>query len=159
LTVLTSVISGFAVAGDSSEDFLGLGIWGLGVIWLVLGWREQLPPQRTSYALGSLATLVGVVALGFDSPGIAAILGVATAGGLFAMSVAVRSTILLGFGAAGTFVFVPQLIIEFFGDSIGIPLALFIAGVLLVGISLLAIRLRRSVKPESGAQKSDPSVF
>jgi hypothetical protein len=75
------------------------------------------------------------------------------------MSVAVRSIILLGFGAAGTFVFVPQLIIEFFGDSIGIPLALFIAGVLLVGISLLAIRLRRSVKPESGAQKSDPSVF
>ena len=46
---------------------------------------------------------------------------------------------------AGIFVFVPQIIFEYFGDTIGVPLALFVTGVVLLGAALLVARLRTEV--------------
>jgi hypothetical protein len=92
----------------------------------------------------------------FDSPGPGVILGVATAAALLAMSVRVHSTILLGFGTAGVFVFVPQVIVEFFGDSIGVPLALFVAGVVMLALALLVARLRLRVSQGARHEAPEP---
>jgi hypothetical protein len=125
-----------------------LAIWGIGVAWLLLAWGQQLRPPTTAYALGSLAVLFGPQMMRFDDATWPLLLGLVTAGLLLTFSVALRNTILLGFGAAGIFIFVPQIIFEYFGDTIGVPLALFLTGAVLLGAALLIARLRTEVVSE-----------
>lgn len=140
------------------EEFFGLAIWALGVAWALLAWGLVVSPERTGYVLGSGAMLIGAQAFAVAPPGDLGwglLLGVVTAGALLAAAVAVRETILLGFGAAGIFIFVPQIIFEFFGDTIGVPVALFLTGVLLLGTALLVARLRVEVVKEEPLQGGD----
>ena len=127
------------------EEFYGLAIWAIGVAWLLLTWGDQLQPRITGYALGSFAALLGPQVMRFNDSGWPMLLGLATAGVLLTFSVGLRNTVLLGFGAAGIFIFVPQIIFEYFGDTIGVPLALFLTGVVLLGAALLVARLRTEV--------------
>jgi hypothetical protein len=136
------------------EEFFGLAIWGIGAAWLLLTWGGHLQPDITGYALGSIAVLFGAQFMRIDDVTWPLLLGLVTAGVLLAFSVTLRNTILLGFGAGGIFLFVPQIIFEYFGDTIGVPLALFITGVVLLGAGLLVARLRTEVvaEPEPGEQ-------
>ena len=127
------------------DEFFGLAIWGLGIAWLLLTWGGHLRPEITGFALGSFAALLGPQVMRFGDSAWPMLLGLATAGALLTVSVTLRKTILLGFGAAGIFVFVPQIIFEYFGDTIGVPLALFVTGVVLLGAALLVARLRTEV--------------
>jgi hypothetical protein len=130
------------------DEFYGLAIWGIGIAWLFLSWGRHLQPQLTGYALGSLAALFGPQVMRFSEVAWPMLLGLATAGALLAFSVGLRNTVLLGFGAGGIFLFVPQIIFEYFGDTIGVPLALFLTGVVLLGAALLIARLRTEVVSE-----------
>lgn len=150
-------LSGLGHLDQPPESFYGLAIWGIGIAWLLLGWGDLLPPQRTAYALGSLAVLFGPQIMGFDGSAWPVVLGVATAGGLLALSVILRSTVLLGFGAAGIFIYAPQVVFSFFGDTIGVPVALFITGVVLLAGALLVARLRTSVTAEPDTSEHDES--
>jgi hypothetical protein len=137
------------VAGLSMADLLdwsGLAIWGAEVAWLALTWGRLLLPERTGYALGALAALVGPRMLGPGALGSARgwlLLGLATAVACVAASVGIRRTLLSGMGVAGLFAYVPMLVFEFFGGALGAPLALFLTGVVLVGAALLLARLPR----------------
>jgi hypothetical protein len=130
------------------QEFYGLAVWAIGVAWAVLAWGNHLQPQITAYALGSFAALLGPQVMRFSDNAWPMLLGLATAGALLAFSVGLRNTMLLGFGAAGIFIFVPQIIFEYFGDTIGVPLALFLTGVVLLGAALLVARLRTEVVSE-----------
>jgi hypothetical protein len=130
------------------QEYYGLAVWGIGIAWLLLAWGRHLQPVTTAYALGSFAALLGPQVMRFNDSTWPMLLGLATAGALLTFSVTLRNTILLGFGAAGIFVFVPQIIFEYFGDTIGVPLALFLTGVVLLGASLLVARLRTEVVSE-----------
>lgn len=126
-------------------EFYGLAVWGLGIAWLLLAWGRVLRPEPAADALGSLGALLGPQVMRFEEPAWPLLLGLVTAGALLGVSVALRQTVLLAFGAAGIFLFVPQIIFEFFGDTIGVPLALFLTGVVLLGGALLVARLRSEV--------------
>jgi len=130
------------------EEFYGLAIWAIGVAWLLLAWGRHLRPPTTAYALGSVGVLLGPQVMRFNDVTWPMLLGLVTAGVLLTFSVTLRNTILLGFGAAGIFIFVPQIIFEYFGDTIGVPLALFLTGVVLLGGALLVARLRTEVVSE-----------
>ena len=146
-TVATA-LSLLAHLDQPPEEFYGLAIWGIGAAWLLLTWGGHLSPPATGYALGSLAVLLGPQFMRFDEAAWPLLLGLVTAGILLVFSVTLRNTILLGFGAAGIFLFVPQIIFEYFGDTIGVPLALFITGLALLGAALLVARLRTEVVTE-----------
>lgn len=135
------------------QEFFGLAIWGIGVAWLFLAWGNHLQPQITAYALGSFAALLGPQVMRFSDNAWPMLLGLATAGALLAFSVGLRNTMLLGFGAGGIFIFVPQIIFEYFGDTIGVPLALFLTGVVLLGAALLIARLRTEVVAEPDTEE------
>ncbi len=135
------------------DEFYGLAIWGVGIAWLFLAWGGHMRPQFTGYALGSLAALFGPQVMRFSDNAWPMLLGLVTAGALLAFSVGLRNTILLGFGAAGIFIFVPQIIFEYFGDTIGVPLALFLTGVVLLGAALLVARLRTEVVSEPDSEE------
>ncbi len=133
---------------EPPDEFYGLAIWGIGVAWLFLAWGNHLKPQVAGYALGSLAVVIGPQVMRFNDNAWPMLLGLVTAGALLTVSVALRNTVLLGFGAGAIFIFVPQIIFEYFGDTIGVPLALFLTGVVLLGAALLVARLRTEVVAE-----------
>jgi hypothetical protein len=138
-----------------SEEFYGLTVWGLGIAWLWLAWGDLLKPKITAYALGSAGALLGPQVMRFDSVLWPLFLGLVTAALLLTFSVTLRNTILLGFGAGGVFLFVPQIIFEYFEDTIGVPLALFLTGLALLGGALLVARLRTQVLEKTDGE--DPS--
>ncbi|MDH3262116.1 MAG: DUF2157 domain-containing protein [Acidimicrobiia bacterium] len=135
------------------DEFYGLVVWGIGVSWLLLAWGRHLPPQSTAYALGSVGVLLGPQVMRFNEATWPMLLGLVTAGVLLTFSVTLRNTVLLGFGAAGIFIFVPQIIFEYFGDTVGVPLALFLTGVVLLGGALLVARLRTEVVSGPSAEE------
>jgi hypothetical protein len=142
---VTSLLGHF---DEIPEEFFGLAIWGIGAAWLFLTWGGHLKPDVTGYVLGSLAVLLGPQFMRIGETARPLLLGLVTAGVLLIFSVTLRNTVLLGLGAAGIFLFVPQIIFEYFGDTMGVPLALFITGVVLLGAALLVARLRTEVVAE-----------
>jgi hypothetical protein len=145
---VSASLSALAHLDQPPEEFFGLAVWAIAVAWLLLTWGEHLQPRTTGYALGSFGALLGPQVMRFNDSAWPMLLGLATAGALLTLSVGLRNTVLLGFGAAGIFIFVPQIIFEYFGDTIGVPLALFLTGIVLLGAALLVARLRTEVVSE-----------
>lgn len=140
--------------GDSDIDpfFVGLVVWALGLAWGLLAWADLIRPSVTGVALGSVALLVGAQVASFDDlRGWGLGLGILTAVGLLAAGIVVRRTLLLGFGAAGVIIFVPQTVFHFFGDTVGAPLALLISGLVLVIGAVATGRLRSQPKAGGGS--------
>jgi uncharacterized membrane protein len=145
---LVVVMAGIADVWGGADRF-GILVWLLGAAWLVLTRFEIVAPERTSYALAGGSMLFGAQWAAFeffeDTQGWALGLGLISAATLLAMSVSWRSTVLLGFGTGGIFVFLPQITGEYLGDTIGGPSALLLSGVSLLGVAVMAVRLRDRV--------------
>jgi hypothetical protein len=144
--VAATALAGLAQFDNVPGEFFGLALWAVGAAWLLLGWAGAVWPRRTAYAVGAAAVLYGPL-VGVEAARWAIILGVLTAVALLVVGGLVRSLILLGFGTGGVAVFVPIAVIRFFGDTLGAPLALFVAGVALVGFAVLVARFRTRSRP------------
>lgn len=146
--VLAAVVGGLQAADRLVDvDLVGLVVWGVGVVWALLTWGHVLRPPRSGYALGALGALGGAQALAFshyEDAGHA--LGLATAVALVAASVAVGEVVLLGLGAVGVVVFVSEVVVRYVGDALGVPLALFVVGLALVGVAVVIGRLHPRVE-------------
>ena len=153
-----AVVAGLAVLVEAllhhlpgpPNELHGLPLWGLGAIWCLLAWGGVLSERRSSLALGGVALLMGPQILSFGWRGAGLALGIGTAVALLAASVRLKSMLLLGFGAAGVLLFLPQIVFEYLGDSLGAPLALLICGVALLGAAFLAARLRGTMRETPG---------
>lgn len=128
------------------DDWFGLLLWLAGVGWIALTRVAILTPARTGFALGAVGVLGGSQAVAvefFESPeGWGLALGLTSAMALLYLSVSFADTVLLGFGIVGLFLFLVQIIEEYLADSLGGPLALLLAGVVLLLVALLAVRLK-----------------
>ncbi len=150
-----SIFIGLLVAGGGVSTLLhvepqygGLAAWGLACMWATLGWGGLLRPTPTAYAIGAGVMLYGAQMFASTSERWPLLLGLTTTILLLAVSVRVSSGLFLGFGSVGVFLFVPQTMIRVFGDSVGAPVALFLAGAALLAWALLITwmqpRLRRN---------------
>lgn len=122
----------------------GVAFAGLGVIWLLLTWGGILKPARTSYALSAIGILLIAVSGGSTMPW--PLLGLVASLALMGLSVRLDQIVLVGFGVAGLFVYVPMTIFELFGDSTGVPLAMLLTGLVLLGVVVGAVQLRKGVR-------------
>lgn len=116
----------------------------VGVVWLLLTWGGIFVPEKVSYALAS----IGILGIGFfevlgSMPW--PLIGLLAALGLMALAVRLEQGIMLGFGVAGLFLYVPATVFEVWGDTVGVPIALLITGIVLLAGILVAVRLRREV--------------
>jgi len=128
-----------------------LSVWAFGLAWFVATWRRILRPADAGFVAGALALLVAPWISDLDWP---AFLGLATAVGLMAASVALHQTPLLVLGAIGLFGFLTRTIAIYFAGTVGVPMALLLAGVLLVGVALVTARLYRAApRGRSGGQR------
>ena len=145
---------GFLCGGLSDlaggDDWFGLFLWVAGVGWIALTRVGVLTPRRTGLALGAVGVLSGSQAMAiefFDSPdGWGLALGLISAVALLYLSVSFAEMVLLGFGIVGLFIFLVQVIGEYLADSLGGPLALLIAGIVLLLLALVAVRLKDRTK-------------
>jgi hypothetical protein len=118
----------------------------LATAWITLGRAGIISPQATAVALGAVIAAGSPLALLGESVGVGLLVGVAVTAVLLATSVWLRSVPALILGAIGLFGYVTGCAVHFLADSAGLPLALLLSGLLLVGIALLTVRLGRITK-------------
>jgi uncharacterized membrane protein len=150
--VAMGVSAGITVAAliariESAPDWaFGLGFAGVGLVWLLLTWLGAFRPTKTSYTLAAIGVLLISFPEGNTLPW--PLLGLAAALALMGLSVGLGENVLLGLGVAGLFVYIPMTIFELFGESLGVPVALLITGLALLGVVVATVRLRNATRDE-----------
>lgn len=139
-----AVLVGTAVAQLSLGIWaLGLGIWTLSALWGGAVIRGYLPPRGAGYFAAGFGLLVGIQ-FAMDVPA-GHLLALVTVAGLLAGGVLLREVWLAGLGAVGVLLVVPQTAERYLPESAAAPLAVFVAGAVLVGSAVwLAKRRARS---------------
>ncbi|MFQ5966549.1 MAG: DUF2157 domain-containing protein [Acidimicrobiia bacterium] len=142
--VQAASVSLLLVLDDNIDPFfVGLLVMGLGLVWGLLGWAAVMVPSITALVLSAVALLVGAQIASSDSlRGWGLLLGLVAAVGLLAAGVLLRRTVLLGLGALGVIVFVPQSVNHLFGETLGAAVVLLLTGLLLVIGTVAVARLR-----------------
>ena len=146
-SLVVVVIASIEEPEQADGTFVASLVWGLGLVWAALSWRSIVRPRSAGFALGAVAMLAGAQVLAFDElRGWGLALGIVTSVALAAASLMTGAGVLLGFAAAGVFLFVPQVVFQYFGDTLGAPLALFITGLAILLAGVVIARLRRELR-------------
>jgi len=135
-----------------SPGGVGIALVVLGVAWLALGWSGRLSPRRTAFAIGALGLLIGPLFLAEPAIGAALAVGVLGSAGLLVASIGLRQTVLLGSGTAGLFVYLTWAIGHYLGETIGLPLALLVAGLAVIAVAVVVARIRPLASGRGDAQ-------
>jgi hypothetical protein len=149
---LITLICGFiatATAGrapNGASLAYALALWGFGLAWAVLGWRRRIEPMWAAVPLGTMLALIAP-ALGTGRHGWLYVIAIITAGAAMAVSVPLRNTVLLGLGAVAMFGYITAVVGSYFGQSLGVPAALSIAGALIIVLAVATARLMRVSQP------------
>lgn len=138
-----------------SDALPGFAVWGVALIWLLLGWGRLLEPGRFFMVFGAAGMFVGALTTIPTYAGIA--LALVTAVAVVATAVLFRDLLLLAVGALGTLLVLPSSVVELFPDDLAAPIAMLVVGTLLVGAGLLIAR-RRPTRSEAGPPAHDFSV-
>ena len=111
---------------NDDGDLIGLAMWGLGAVWLLLGWGGVVGPRLAADVLGGVVVAVGTTfAVG---PAWGSVLAIVTAVALVAAGVALRDVALLVVGSLALLVDVPVVTDRWFPDALAAPMALLVVG-------------------------------
>lgn len=119
---------------------LGLGVWVLSLLWAGAVHRGYLPPPTAGFAAAGIGLLVGAQLTLERAAG--QVLAVMTVVGLLAAGVAARRMLLVGLGAIGAVVVLPQVISRHLHTGAGTAAAVFFAGLVMLGVALWLARAR-----------------
>ncbi|MDP3891151.1 DUF2157 domain-containing protein [Nocardioides sp.] len=139
----------------ASDALPGFAVWGVALVWLLLGWGGLLEPSRLVMVCGAAGMFIGAMTTIPAHAGI--VLALVTAAAVVSTAVLFRDLLLLAVGALGTLQVLPASVIELFPGDLAAPIALLVVGTLLVGAGLFIAR-RRHIKPETGPPAHDFSV-
>lgn len=142
----TAVAAGTILAGDEGSWVMGIVIVALGAGWIGASALGHLPPRV-------LAEVGGIVALGIGSLIVVGSFGSSGADGITAMvcwilvsiglvglGVARDRVVLIIGGVLGMVIYIPWMIGETLGGGLGAPLALIIAGGILIATAIYLTR-------------------
>ncbi|MEA1903716.1 MAG: hypothetical protein U9N56_09345 [Actinomycetota bacterium] len=120
----------------------------VGVIWLLFTWADILTPPTSGWVLGALFMIM----VGFGSfegaalwSGFGIIVGLA----LVWLSTRVDRRSLLGLGVLALIVWIPTTVTNLFEESIAVPVAILITGVVTLTVVLAAVRIGRHEAPDA----------
>jgi len=139
---------------DVGQTLPGFAVWGVAVIWVVLGWGGVLQPRRLVMVFGAAGMFAGALTTIPTDAG--NFLALVTAAVVVATAVLFRDLLLLAVGAFGTLLVLPAVITEWFPGDLAAPIAMLAIGAVLVGAALFVAR-RRHTKPEAGVPTHDLS--
>lgn len=113
----------------------GLGVWVLSAVWGGAVYRGHIRPRTAGYLAAAVGLLVGAQMMMDIAAGhVVALTTVAT---LLAGGVVLRRVWLLAIGAYSVIQVVPQTAERYLPNSLAAPLAIFTAGLVLLGVALL----------------------
>jgi hypothetical protein len=147
-TGLIVTICGIIFTVDNSPPSLAFAValWVFGLMWVGLGWRRYVEPLWVTVPSGVILALVAP-SLAAGEYGWVYAIGIATAAAAMAASVPLRNTPLLALGTLAMFGYVTSVVIRYFHESLGVPGALAITGVLILGLAAVSARLMRATHP------------
>jgi len=134
-------------SGPTDEALLSLVVLGFGIWWAFLATQNRIRPMTLGEVLGAGAATVGSVAFvsNLDQGSAFAMIAlVLTSAGVIWFGLSRDRTTLIVSGMIGVVVYVPWVITKTFGDSVGGPLALLTAGILLIGSATALMRRQRT---------------
>lgn len=132
---------------------VGILVWLLGVVWIVLARRGTISPERTAYALGSIAALFAP--LSFDvHRWLGYVIGVATLLWLIWLAAQLRMPVVTGFVALGALTYPGAITAQYVQDSLPGGVILAVIGAAIVIAVLMVSRPRPAMagtaRPETG---------
>lgn len=155
LQQLALVIGLFLVAiafrEDSSTD-TGWGIWLLGIVWMVLGWRRVLVSAGAASVIGSILVMLGALFVAIGEEEVGAWLAVLSSAGLIATGVGLRHVAVMVIGTIALFFSTFATIQQYVEGSTGIAVGLFVAGALVLAVAFAVGRLGRG--PRAPAERA-----
>lgn len=140
---------------EVSQALPGFAVWGVALIWMVLGWGGVLEPRRFVTVFGAAGMFVGAMTTIPTNAG--NVLALLTAAAVVTTAVLFRDLPLLGVGAFGTLLVLPAVVTEWFPGRLAAPIAMLAVGTLLVGAALFVAR-RRDTRPGPSVPVHDFSV-
>lgn len=135
---------------DPQQWIVVMTLWVLAVAWTTAGWVRVIPPWWVGVPLGLVVTLAAPAFLPNDSARYS--LGIATAVAVMALSVAAKLTPALAFGAVALLGYVVGAVQYYFGDTLGVPAALAVAGVFILVVAVVVARLLPLMRRKPPAQ-------
>jgi hypothetical protein len=136
--------------GDIDILWVGMFFIALGVMWLALAERRLWHEVLAGRIIGSAFVLVGAqLPIGSDHAWVGYLATLLVAAGGFAMYVGRRAWPYLAVGVIGVTLAVPEALLDWTEGSLGTAGVLLVAGVTLLGASLLGLRLRKEVEETS----------
>jgi len=130
----------------------GLGVWGLSALWAIAAYRGYLRPREAGLLGGVIGLLTGAQLTMEIAAG--QVLALATVAGVLAAGVVLRRVTLLVLGAIGVILTVPETAARYLPENVGAPLAIFITGLILLGVALRLARTRRREQLKTDQQTS-----
>lgn len=138
-----------------SDELPGFAVWGVALIWLLLGWGGVAEPRRFVMVFGATGMFIGALTTIPTYAGI--VLALVTAVAVVTTAVLFRDLLLLAVGAIGTLLVLPSAVIELFPGDLAAPIVMLAVGALLVGAGLFIAR-RRHAEPQAETPAHDFSV-
>lgn len=136
------------IAPGTSAWGPGLAIWVLAALWGIAVHLGYLIPRTAGFVAAGIGLLLGAQLTMTSASGhvLAAghVLAVGTVVCLLAAGVALRRVLLLGFGAAGAVVMLPQTADRYLPRSAAAALAVCAVGLILIGIALWLAKTRKT---------------
>jgi len=138
---LLATIPGLLPLGEEGW-VTGLLFLVVGAIWLLLTWARLLHPPAAGWVLGALFSIsVGFGA--FDGNAFWSGLGILVGLGLVWLSTQIEKRSLLALGVLALVIWIPTTVTILFEESIAVPVAILITGVVTLTVVVAAIRLGR----------------
>ena len=128
---------------EANQWWFGVAMLALSALWIVAGETGRLRPKNAAMLIGSIGAILAPMYT-FEWMGFGLLLGVATAVAMLAASVWMHRTEMLVLGGLGLFGYLVGAIGYFLADSVGLPIALLLSGLVLLGVAIAMARLRKS---------------
>lgn len=127
------------VITDPAGWMIVVPLWVMGIGWAAAGWWRRVAPWFVALPLGLLVALISPAAI--DQPsGLRFGLGIATATTVMTLAVVAKFTPALAMGAVAELGYVIGAVTYYFGDTLGVPASLAIAGFLILVMAAAAAR-------------------
>lgn len=146
IVTICGIIVTAAERGIGPALAFGLALWAFGLAWAWLGWQRFVEPMWVTMAAGTALALVAPSFAVGDHGWMYAI-AIATAGAAMAGSVPLRNPPLLAVGTLAMFGYVTALVLTYFRQTLGVPVALALTGVLIISLAAVTARLMRVTRP------------
>jgi hypothetical protein len=146
ITICGSIVTVAGGPGSNPSLAFTLALWGFGLAWAWLGWQRYVEPIWVTMPCGAILALFAPSLTAGEQGWVYAI-GITTAAAAMAASVPLRNTPLLALGTLAMFGYVTSVVVQYFHRSLGIPAALAITGVLILGLAVVSARLMRAAHP------------